>query len=93
MAIVSLPNSDDETDALFRTDPLSLSRRFAQRAIRLMREGRDPYQAARLAGTYAFMADPSLRLEAPRSDLAATLWRFATELNQDFADRLKRMVH
>lgn len=46
----------DATDALFSVDPSDLAVRFGDRTKQLIREGRDPYQAARLAGSFAARA-------------------------------------
>ena len=59
-------NSDDRpdaSDALFDTSPTHLAEVFGRRTIELMRTGRDPFTAARLAATFAFRAKPSLRLQ------------------------------
>lgn len=50
------PNSNAErpeaTDQQFSVEPAHLAMLFGQRAKQLMREGRDPREAARLAGSY-----------------------------------------
>jgi hypothetical protein len=57
-----------------------------------LRQGRDAGVAARLAATYAFLADPSLRdPTAPaRPDLAAQVFTLGVELNRAAADLLQR---
>lgn len=42
-----------ETDKLFDTTPSHLAQVFGAKTVRLIREGRDPYEAARLAGSFA----------------------------------------
>ena len=80
---------DPETDAIFDTSPLALATRFGLRAHQLIRERRDPYVAARLAASYAFMAMPEWRKEPQARDLSGLLWDFVTETNRDLADRLR----
>ncbi len=38
-----------ETDALYRTDPISLAQRFGRRTVEQLRTGREPREAATLA--------------------------------------------
>ena len=44
-----------------RLQPDHLAEVFGRRTRDLIRTGRDPYEAARLACSYAFKADPRLR--------------------------------
>jgi len=53
----------EATDALFDTTPAAMAARFGRRTLDLLRQGRDVREAAHLAASYAFKADPSLRLQ------------------------------
>jgi len=44
------------SDALFDTSPIAMAQRFGQLAITRIRAGREPYEAARLAGSYGRQA-------------------------------------
>ena len=44
------------SDALFDTSPGAMAQRFGQLAITRIRAGREPYEAARLAGSYGRQA-------------------------------------
>lgn len=46
----------DATDALFDTSPRAMAQRFGELAVCRIHAGRDPYEAARLAGSYAWEA-------------------------------------
>jgi hypothetical protein len=45
--------SDVETDALYDTSSIHLAQVFGQRTVQMIRDGRDPYEAARLAAGFA----------------------------------------
>ena len=83
--------NQDETDVLFSTDPEWLSARFGARAYRQMCDGGDPFVAARLAATYAFMHRPDLRGERPKGQFSDTMFQIASGLNALYADALKRV--
>lgn len=55
-------NRPESTDALYDTSPRHLAAQFGLKAIEHLRAGRDPVFAARLAASFAFKAEPSLRL-------------------------------
>ena len=55
-------NNPVETDAMFDTSPKAMAERFGARVRQLLREGRDVRGTMRLAASYAFLADSSLRL-------------------------------
>ena len=44
------------SDALFDTSPIAMAARFGQLAITRIRAGREPYEAARLAGSFGRQA-------------------------------------
>ena len=46
-------SNHESPDKLFDTSPEHLAAVFGRRCLQLMRDGRDPYQAARLAAFYA----------------------------------------
>lgn len=46
-------STPEATDQLFNTSPAHLAAVFGQRTVQMIRDGRDPYQAARLAGSFA----------------------------------------
>jgi hypothetical protein len=46
-------NRPAATDGLFDTSAKHLAEVFGRRTLEMMRTGRDPYQAARLAATFA----------------------------------------
>jgi hypothetical protein len=79
----------ESTDALYDLSPAAMAARFGARALRLLREGRDVRMTVRLAASYAFMADPSLRDPESPSTLADHLWRLGTELNVEARERLQ----
>lgn len=64
----------DHFDPLFDTSDRGLAETFGRRAVRLMALGHDPFQAARLAFSFAFKVRPSLRdlADRPRLTLAAS---------------------
>lgn len=66
MTTHSIVDRPESTDALFDVSPEALARRMGERAQQLMRDGRDPFVAARLAASYAFKAQPALRLHEVR---------------------------
>lgn len=61
-AVVLSQPRDDAPDGLFDTSDRAMAARFGARTRQLLREGRDPCHIARLAASYAFKVDPSLRL-------------------------------
>lgn len=75
----SLPNArltiDDDTS------PTAMAARFGARTIQLLHAGREVRESARLAASYAFMVDPSLREPASAPDLAGHVWRLGLALN------------
>lgn len=72
----------------FDARPLALSARFGTRARQLMADGRDPYVAARLAASFAFRHDPSLRDPAsPPLTLAQQCFTLGVALTVAESDR------
>jgi hypothetical protein len=59
----------ESTDALFDTSPRAMAARFGELAVCRIRAGRDPYEAARLAASYA--------REALREEEAAGVLHFS----------------
>lgn len=56
------PHSQPEaTDGLYDTTPTALAAVFGRRTREMIRTDRDPYEAARLAASFAFKAKPVLR--------------------------------
>lgn len=55
-------NEPEATDRLFDTTPRALAERFGERTRQMMRDGRDPFCAARLAFSFAFKVRPVLRV-------------------------------
>lgn len=51
----------DRFDPLFDVSDRGLAETFGRRTVRLMQLGHDPFQAARLAFSFAFKVKPSLR--------------------------------
>lgn len=58
---LSIHRRDPETDALYDTSHLAMAARFGRRTRELLWCGLDVRATARLAASYAFLADPSLR--------------------------------
>jgi hypothetical protein len=54
----------DATDGLFDTSAVHLAEVFGRRTKDAIRAGRDPYEAARMAFSYAFKASPFLPIHA-----------------------------
>lgn len=46
----------EPTDGLFDTSPAHLAEVFGRRTVQMIRDGRDPYTAARLAGSFGSRA-------------------------------------
>lgn len=55
--------TNDETDALYRTSPAAMAERFGAYVRERLRQGKDVTVAAQIAFRYAFIADPSLRVD------------------------------
>lgn len=71
----------DETDVLFDTSPRALAARFGRRTIEHIHQQRDPYEAARMAASWAFLAEPSWRIEeTPQSAFSDALFRFGVAM-------------
>lgn len=79
--------TDESTDALFDVTPRAMAERFGARARLLIQRGGNPREAARLAASYAFRVDPSLRTCPLTTPLSDHLWRLALELNAAARER------
>lgn len=73
--------TNDRLTARDDTSPTAMAARFGTRTIQLLHAGREVRDCARLAASYAFMADPSLREPASTPDVADLVWRLGLELN------------
>lgn len=80
-------HADPETDALYDTSPAAMAGRFGLRAIECLRLGLDVRQTVRLAASYAFFADPSLR------EPATTFGENLFSLGRALASARERRVH
>lgn len=49
----TMPDRPEATDALFDVSPEHLAEVFGRRTVQMIRDGRDPFQAARLAASFA----------------------------------------
>lgn len=77
------PTSVTDSTAPFDVRPHALAERFGARAAQLMRDGRDPYLAARLAFSFADRAlrrrDDDVRLDEFIANLEAAGVRYGTD--------------
>lgn len=79
-------HDDPETDALYDTRPAAMAARFGGRTIEFLHLGLDVRTVARLAASYAFLADPSLR-DQPTT-LGENIFALGSALTAYVADRL-----
>jgi hypothetical protein len=77
-----LPADSDAPDRLFDPAPEHLATLFGARARELMLTGRDPFEAARLAASFAFQARPELRLVTKRIGLRPEQRSITAEMSQ-----------
>jgi hypothetical protein len=60
--IASLPQFRKDLQAWKRDSNVLLAEIFGEKTVEAMRAGRDPWQAARMAASFAFLARPELRI-------------------------------
>lgn len=82
-----------DTDAMFDTSPAAMAARFGRRTMQLIRDGRDPFEVARLAASYAFLTEPDLRGEPVERRFGEFLFRLGCELNRAMAATLSEVRH
>jgi hypothetical protein len=83
----SKPDEPEATDGLYDTSPAAMAARFGARTRELLRDGREVRQVVRLAASYAFLADPSLR------DQPTTFGENLFALGRALASARERRVH